>query len=1296
MKNSEVKTEAYGFMYLDKVNCSTDQLSDVSNNSGLFISRNSSFLPMSYLTWDPFFAYGDACNASIRIYRNDAGLTYDPEFSDLSLSTSKTKEEAWGIVHHKMQGSDMIASIEKTGGETDAGHTLKSFLSFRHTQNNSDYEPFYMKAAGENTMGNNDLYTKFGNDAPMYCPISIVSGQMMATGGFISQDKQYGMPNTIPRPENNLNERRVPRSEYYALKSAEKASITSLNKEITVFPYNQLLSSGNTSQTPQSQNRVSGYRKEYHISEIEVTRDDGSRLVYGIPVYVINNREVTFAVSGNGHNPIASESVIPFRAGIDNTTGNTCGRNGYFSARQIAPYAQHFLLTTVLSSDYADRTGNGVSDDDPGQWIKLNYTEDPYPIRQRFPFSRTYPTAFFNSGKTCDPLDNTGSYQYQESERWYLQSIESETYIAEFYLSDRLDGYEISTENSSIDQSGSRKKKLDQIKIFEKNDRINNGSRAIPLKTIHFEYDYSLCQGFPGYFNPGTPAEKGGKLTLRKVWTTYGTSEEGTETPFLFKYEGSNLPYEYGKTNMWNKYCTTHIAGELSENQWFCPEEEENEGNSWSWDITGITLPAGGELKLAYEDDEYCYVQDEKAMNLFKIAKISCFPASGMPASNDLYSDPASVNAHSPSVFVYFENQDSTSIALLREGKASEATKRIKDLYATRSNGSTLKYLYFRVFADMRNEHRIEDFDYVTGYAEVTGVGIDPSSSGNLCWIKINSVPETVEKSNCDVSQICKTVWQHARTETPEILWKAASDEAISKLDKEVRKKKRTGVNRILQEEGFGKYFVPGLSYIRLFNAGKSKKGGGNRVKRITFYDKWDAMSGNPASWVGVEYIYDFYEKNEMKSRGVASSEPYTGREVNPLLYPVYDESYHNKDIIYFEEYPNNLDILPAPQVGYSKVIMRNTSGKLNEHYPNGSVTYEYYTSRDYPVKNYHTSVAARMISNDESPDNGGNRFFNRMVGLSQGYSIIRNDMHGRPKAIAIWEEGMDYPVRKNSTVFYYRNICPEGTDQNHNLCRHQFVNPVLKMISSNTDISFHLKNYRKLVNGITIQSTNDVGIGTTLIGGSSNSSSSANTEFNELFTIVCTKITDQSVILDSIVSYSDGIKSKSCVESFDETTGFPLLASTTNEYNKPVYGFSYPAGWTNREAEAGWISSGFSTSPCISDHDYIKIPVQVNADSLFSRGDEILITTSGTSIIAWTAIVNVQNNSILCIDRDGAIIHLNEPATIEIVRSGRKNLHHLNSGFLASLGKPLNAMTGIGATANNLIVTTSGVLSAG
>ena len=125
----------------------------------------------------------------------------------------------------------------------------------------------------------------------------------------------------------------------------------------------------------EKEKRINSYRKPNHISEIDVLNPDGRKYVYGIPVYNFRQKEASFAVDGK-HRGNVNTGLTGFSYNVDNTAaGNRQGKDWYFNSEVTPAYAHSFLLTGIVSPDYVDLTGNGISDDDLGDAIKIDYSK---------------------------------------------------------------------------------------------------------------------------------------------------------------------------------------------------------------------------------------------------------------------------------------------------------------------------------------------------------------------------------------------------------------------------------------------------------------------------------------------------------------------------------------------------------------------------------------------------------------------------------------------------------------------------------------------------------------------------------------------------------------------------------------------------------------------------------------------------------------------------------------------------------------------------------------------------------
>ncbi len=308
-----------------------------------------------------------------------------------------------------------------------------------------------------------------------------------------------------------------------------------------------------------------------------------------------------------------------------NTLGNTNGDDNFFQRTTLPAYAHSYMLTAILSPDYVDVTGDGVSDDDLGTAVKLNYTRAYANYKWRVPYSHDGSQAYYDEGFKNDRYDDKGSYSYGEKEVWYLHSIESKNYVACFYTSKRNDAMAVKGENGIIDYD-SAFYKLDSIGLFTRLDLQQNGSSALPIKTVHFEYDYSLCPKVDNQANPDW-----GKLTLTKVWFTYGRSRKGSMSPYQFTYSDFNPDYTIKGYDRWGYYKPTPSDVDIADldnpgkglathdDPYVKQDKSTADQYMQAWTLTQIQLPSGGKIQLEYESDDYAFVQDKDAMQMFPV-----------------------------------------------------------------------------------------------------------------------------------------------------------------------------------------------------------------------------------------------------------------------------------------------------------------------------------------------------------------------------------------------------------------------------------------------------------------------------------------------------------------------------------------------------------------------------------------------------------------------------------------------------------------------------------------------------
>lgn len=527
---------------------------------------------------------------------------------------------------------------------------------------------------------------------------------------------------------------------------------------------------------------------------------------------------------------------------------------------------------------------------------------------------------------------------------------------------------------------------------------------------------------FPAHAGHQLGGFRYGKLTLRKVWFEYEGVVNARISPYTFEYEYKQSSYYPSSIAAKYPEVVAHGDGGLEEN----PLYDETSVDRWgfyradgatrsrnlqpyvdqtppagfdpaAWQLKVINLPSGGEIHVQYEQQDYSYVQDKRAMAMVSLVDQTAlsYQVNGITHYN----------------YKYKLNVDS-DLGLATYAEKQQMVQLIRNEFITKREKIAFKFLYR--FRDCGYSTSTTSFpggvnEYITGYAQVKDVGID-NTDGKL-WVTIGGDPSAIQlaKEYAKIHKLGNTFCG-----SPDIGFGGAPAGKgfwTSMLEM------LPGVSVLFQafDAFFGSSFTPYLnfSYLRL-PLTKPKKGGGCRVKRILMYDK--GLESGDAVLYGSEYTYTTTdETGAVVSSGVATNEPARGREENALVtfLPARDEQSWIEQIVAGKdleqgEGPLGESILPAPSVGYSKVTVRNIHSGATK---TGFIISEFYTAKDYPVKVYNTPMEPIET---ETP----NPIFELMFGqtisrywITQGYSCILNSMHGQPKNITKY--GGDLANRK-------------------------------------------------------------------------------------------------------------------------------------------------------------------------------------------------------------------------------------------------------------------------------------------
>ena len=637
LKDKVKNAPAYGYMYSHESNQDKNALLDFNREKDGTIYKSTPGLPVSNFTYDLFSCSGQGVSGSYRIHRSDIGIIYDAKNTNTSHGVNVGVELAPGnlVKGGVNAGYNFTHAINGRWNDTLINGKF-GFVAFNRQVDN--YEPYYFKKIGELSAVDEDFYTVQAKDKPARIKLNVLGETLsqleLKQNGSLSNETMFGSLISGSR----IKRSRTPRAQPLHILTVAQASALP-SKDITIFENNQ--------EVPFVRNGED-HMHPNHFSEAEVIREDGVRYYYGLPVYNLIKKEVSFNAQGLFPNPTTGDiSYNEQDVSISDDAGNERGIDHYVSKTTTPAYVQTMPLTAVVSADYVDVDLNGVSDNDLGTYTKFTYKRThskTRPYRWRTPSDKENPIANRNEGFFSKSSDNKGLYTYGEKEVYYVNTIETKNFVAEFYTSGREDALGVLNETGAGYDEDNPLHKLDKIVLYSKVDRQENGNNATPIKTVHFEYDYSLMQGVPNSMNDA------GKLTLRKVYFTYENSQRGELNPYAFHYDynNENHPfydasgtlhpycnpnYHVNKKDRWGFYqdndpvdFSKNIKDRALSHQEF-PFKQQNKSladyYAEAWLLNTISLPTGGVLKVDYESDSYKYVQEKNAMQMVKVLGVA-------------------------------------------------------------------------------------------------------------------------------------------------------------------------------------------------------------------------------------------------------------------------------------------------------------------------------------------------------------------------------------------------------------------------------------------------------------------------------------------------------------------------------------------------------------------------------------------------------------------------------------------------------------------------------------------------
>lgn len=1320
-KDRVQRMPAYGYLHLTKSANDQHALLDFNREKDIPYRNTVPNISIGFQTYDIFSVSGEGIGGTFRAYRGDVGVIHDHYVRTKSLSGNLGID--LGLIPNLAKGG---ADVRFTNAYTETkswerNNVIKNNLKF--LTSDSSFEAVYFRNPGEQTSNTAAYYASIGGDDVVRVKLTDDNFNPSATN-ILSKFNKLQPTGSVQLASPIMKTSRDRRSQVMSYLSAAEARQVGADTLIRSYPVNSF-PLGNCATNFDTIKRVDGViRKAHHISEVTILNPDGRRYIYGIPAYNLVQKDATFSVDQRDAD--VAKGLVAYNPSQDVSANNNEGKDGYFNLQTTPANAHSFLLTELLSPDYSDITGDGISDDDIGDAVKFNYTRMKWGTETAFKWRAPMDEnmASYDEGLRTDVSDDKGHFSYGEKEIWYLNSIESKTMIATFTLATdslRKDGFEVKGLHGGRSTSSTKKLlRLKEINLYSKADLKKLGVNARPIKTVHFAYSYRLCKGYPDRTDMST-----GKLTLDSVWFSYNKVKRGKENPYVFKYNVGNPDYQYKAYDRWGNYKPSSdnpgSPGIPNDDYPYAVRTNAN-SNAAAWSLSEIQLPSGGKMQVEYEADDYAFVQNRRALQMFQVVGFA-----GMETETPTNSLYASVIQDHRFVFID-----------VPEAVTNEQDIRAKYL-------QDIGKLYFKLHVKMPSDGYGKGYEYIPVYADIKRVGKVAGYGEKRIWIELAESPE---KGGPKRSPLATAALQFLRLNLPskaypgsdvgnESAFKAAIMAVLS-IVPEITTLLSGGFGNAARLKGKSKEVMTTRSFVRLSCPTLFKPGGGQRVKQITIRDNWKKMTDRKESYYGQRYDYTTTRvingKLQTISSGVASYEPMIGNEENPFRQPIeYQEkaTLAPSNFLYSEE-PYAESLFPAAGVGYSKVRVSSINRKNIKSAPGFEET-QFYTAYDFPT------ITDMTLLDKDSHKKGIDKFkpFNvysrKFITQSQGFKIELNDMHGKMRSTAVFSEADTvHPMTYSEQFYKSEKISAESYRLTNTVqtldSPSGFINTD-GVIGKDIELIADMREQFSSTKGAEIGYNADkfiiplpfigVIIVPVIIRG-------VKIEDSRYRSAGLLKVIQRYGIVDSVVVIDKGSKVSTRNLLWDGETGDVLVSRTQNEFNDPIFQLNYPAHW----AYEG-MGSAYKNIDGILNHAYInggrivtssrhRLDKDIVAEQ-FQPGDEVLVTNTPTFdptkgglqfpiknrvtvvsnekrlwVVDRARISGASSPQLFLIDRNGNE-YTGHDVNLRIIRSGRRNMAGTPVGTITSLRTPI-FVSDIGTYKFSMlkIDSTIGVIAAG
>lgn len=801
---------------------------------------------------------------------------------------------------------------------------------------------------------------------------------------------------------------------------------------------------------------------------------------------------------------------------------------------------------------------------------------------------------------------------------------------------------------STSGRGSDKLKRLEKIVLFA-NDRPDK-----PIKTVYFQYDYHLVPNLPNSSEFGD-LNKSGKLTLTKVWSEYEGTVGAKVSPYEFNYaykplndfdqtlvadnpalasffnlnnsfsaQAQNPEYKPYLLDAWGNNQARAMQRHDALNPWLYQGNFSTNENfdPAAWQLKQIKLPSGGEILIEYEQKDYQYVQDRRAMAMASLTDYDDWDEGVL----------GSINKY-PTYDIKLSDLGFDVTDPDYNTKANAYMNELKKHFVDNKNRIFFKFLY----ALKDNNPSLNDCrsEYIDGYCKVSNV--ERSDSSPTAGIRITFDGDNPNDAGYSMVPRQGAYDFYATQRVGkyeggcEGLYEATYDDMLTNMAKgdNCEGNWTTGLVQVIEKFGFAtlaiinmeanlladtriqipfrfdvaEHMSLDLSYLKLpMPEGKSKRGGGIRVKRLLMYD--GGIETGDAAIYGSDYKYVLPDGT---SSGVATTEPSSMREENALVdfLPKKTQSWFNRHTVGSDkeqsEGPIGESLLPGAAIGHSRVVIQNIhTGKTGT----GFSVNQFYTVKDYPFDkdyDYTTAMAADPsrhfdIGASTSATEGGDKgvsytnlaaqtkrdfmnlptgFFNyshKRLWAAQAFRFIMNEMHGQTKSVEQFQGDYgitEFPILSSSSVYKYYEPGEQVAGMKPDNTVDSYYNPGKEM-----EIVMESKNVHD--NSLDFDLAVDLDVGLSFfppIFVTFNPSIILSDK--TISTHSTSKVIKYPSIVKSVQNFKDGIWASTENIGFDMATGAPILTRTTDSYHgipTDNLGTSYADGsYYNLKIPAHW-----------------------------------------------------------------------------------------------------------------------------